>query len=65
MKTVKSLMAGFEVEYWDVPMPIIATVGALFGLGYVIVLPLLGLISFILLSGYHAERALASIRSNF
>ena len=61
MKIDKNLMAGFEVGHWDVPMPILAIVGTLLGLGYIIVLPFVGLAGFILLGGYRAQRGLAPI----
>ena len=59
MKTDKSLMAG----QWDVPVPILAIAGILLGLGYIIVLPFVGLVSFILLGGYRAKQSLATIKA--
>ena len=61
MKTDKSLMARLEVGHRDVPMPILTIVGPLLGLGYIIVLPFIGLVSFILLCGYRAKQSLATM----
>ena len=61
MKTDKSLMARLKVGHRDVPIPILTIVGPLLGLGYIIVLPFIGLVSFILLSGYRAKQSLATM----
>lgn len=61
MKTNKSLMVGFEVGHWDAPMPILAIVGPLLGLAYIIALPFIGLISFISVGGYRAKQSLATM----
>ena len=60
MKTNKSLMVVLEVGRRDVPLPIQAIAGPLLGLGYIIVLPFIGLVSFILLCGYRAKQSLAT-----
>ncbi len=61
MKTDKNLMVGLEVGHRAVPMPILSIAGPLLGLGYIIALPFIGLISFILLSGYRAKQSLATM----
>ena len=60
MKTNKSLMVVLEVGRRDVPLLIQAIAGPLLGLGYIIVLPFIGLVSFILLCGYRAKQSLAT-----
>ncbi len=63
MKTDKGLMVGFKIGHWEVPMPILAIAGTLLGLGYIIVFPFVGLISFILLGGYRAKQSLATTKA--
>ena len=61
MKTDKGLMVGLEAGRRDVPMPILTIVEPLLGLGYIIVLPFIGFVSFILLGGYRAKQSLATM----
>ena len=62
MKATKNLMARLSVEKWDAPMPIIATVGSLLGLVYIVTLPFVGLISLILVSGWYGQTELSYYR---
>ncbi len=62
MKAVKSHLVRFEVSHQDVPIPILLILGPLLGLGYIIVLPFIGLANFILTIGFGATRSLAGIR---
>ena len=59
MKADKSLMLRFIVGHGDVAAPIPAIVGPLLGLVYIIVLPFVGVVAFILASGYRATQSLA------
>ena len=61
MQTDRSLMAESEDGHRNVPRPILAIAGMFLGLGYIIVFPFIGLISFILLGGYRAKQSLASM----
>ena len=60
MNSDKSLMVGLEVGRHDVPLPILSIAGPLLGLGYIILLPFIGLVSFILLGGYRVKQSLAT-----
>ncbi len=62
MTTDKSLGVGREVGHRNVPTPVLAIVGPLLGLGYIIVLPFIGLVSFIFLGGYRVKQSLATMR---
>jgi len=62
MKTDKSLMVGLEVGHRAVPMPILSIAGPLLGLGYIIALPFIGLVSFILLGSYRVKQSLTTMR---
>ena len=62
MRTNRGLIAGFEVGHRDVPVPLLIIVGPLVGLLYIILLPFIGLVSFISLGGYRAKQGLATMR---
>ncbi|MFQ6122578.1 MAG: PAS domain-containing protein [Dehalococcoidales bacterium] len=62
MKTAKGLVAEFKVGHRDaLPMPVPAIIGPLLGLGYIIVLPFIGLVSFISIGVYCARQRLATV----
>ncbi len=61
MRTAKGLIAGFDIGHWNVPSPIQATVGPLLGLAYIVVLPFVGLVSFIFLGAYRAKQSVATM----
>ncbi len=61
MKAEKGAMVGFEVGDSDAASPILAIVGPLIGLAYIVLLPLAGVAVFILASGYRATQSLASM----
>ena len=61
MKTDKSFMAGIVVGDGDVATPILAIVGPLLGLAYIIVLPFAGVAAFTLAGGYRATQSLATM----
>ncbi len=58
MKAERSLTVGFEAGQRDTLFLVIA--GTLMGLGYIIILPFIGLVSFIVLGGYRVKQSLAT-----
>ncbi len=61
MRTDKGLITGFDIGRWKVSPPIQATLGPILGLVYIVALPFVGLVSFILLGGYRAKQSVATI----
>ena len=61
MKRAKVPLAEREVRSRDVPAVILAIVGPLLGLAYVLFFPIVGLVSCILAVCYRAGRSLAAI----
>ena len=51
----------FDVSFWKIPKPLLAIVGPLMGLGFIIILPITGLVTLILLTGYRAKQGLAIV----
>ncbi len=60
MGTIKSLMLGSGITRWHGPVPILALVGLLLGLGYIVLLPFIGIDAFILVAGHRTMRSLGS-----
>jgi len=60
METDESFVEGFEAARWHIPAPILAIVGPLLGLGYIIVLPFVGVGAFIATSFYRIAHRLAT-----
>ena len=61
MGTNRSLKSGFDVTQQHVPVPILAIAGPLLGLGYIIVLPFIGIAAFVWISGYRATQRLITM----
>lgn len=61
MKPDKNFLVGLEVGHRAFLMLILSIAGPLLGLGYIIALSFIGLISFIPLSGYRAKQSLATM----
>ncbi len=62
MKTDKSLMVGAAVSHGDAKVPVPAIVGPILGLLYIVVLPFMGVATFILSSGHRTMQSLTPIR---
>jgi len=62
MKTDKSLMVGVAVSRGDAKVPVPAIVGPILGLLYIVVLPFMGVATFILSSGHRAMQSLTTMR---
>ncbi len=61
MKTDKSLMLRFAGGHSDASMPMPAIVGPLLGLAYIVLLPFVGVATFILAGGYRAKQSLTTM----
>ncbi len=59
MEKGKRLLAGFEIGHGDTIPPVLAVIGPLVGLAYIVVLPFVGVAALILASGYRATQSLA------
>ncbi len=62
MGTNRSLLTRFDIAQWRVPVLILVVVGPLLGLGYILVLPFIGVATLILIIGHHATQSLATLR---
>ena len=55
----KGLRGKFGIAQQLIPKPILAIIGLLLGLVYIVILPFIGVAAFILASGYSAVQRLA------
>ena len=61
MGTNRSLLMRFDIAQWRVPVLILVVVGPLLGLGYIIALPFIGLVTFVLAISYRTARSLVNM----
>lgn len=61
MGTIKSLMLGSGITRRHGPVPILALIGLLLGLGYIVLFPFFGIAAFILAAGHRTMRSLATM----
>lgn len=58
MGFIKSLMSGPGITRWHCPVPVLILIGLLLGLGYIILLPFIGIAAFILAASQRIMRSL-------
>jgi len=58
MEIIKSLMSGSGITRWHCPVPVLILIGLLLGLGYIILLPFIGIVVFILAASQRTMRSL-------
>ncbi len=60
MQSIKSTIARFEVGHSDAAVPVPSIVGPLLGLVYIVLLPCIGIVTFILVGYHRAKQSLVS-----
>ncbi len=62
MKIDRNFLDRCEVSHWAVPTPVKVILCTLSGLGYIVFLPFLASLSFILLGGYRLGKGLIALK---
>lgn len=58
----KNWVSGLDISQRHFPAPVLAVLGPIFGLVYITILPLIGLVSFALLGLYRTREVLVNAR---
>ena len=61
MGTNRSFLMRFDIAQWRVPVLILVVVGPLLGLGYILVLPFIGVATLILAISCHTAQSLVTV----